>query len=99
MISGDNWAVNAPKDKVDVEVKAENHQMEILRQALQGKTEADRANSLRLLINARILNDPNGELLKLAEKPESLPQWETVSQPSKTPSIPIPTNANVNENR
>lgn len=71
--------VGAPKDKIAVEIQEGDYKLKVLKQALQNKNPQDRANSLKLLINAGLLKDSNGELMKYAGNPEQLPLWEQTS--------------------
>jgi hypothetical protein len=88
------WLVGVPNDKVTSEISVDTFKLSLIKQALQNKTPQDRANSLKLLITVGLLKDPNGELIKLTNNPDLLPQWETnistVSMPTPiTSSSPI----------
>lgn len=90
-----DWAVGVPKERIEIEMKEDDIKLKVLKQALQNKNPQDRANSLKLLINAGLLKDSNGELMKQASNPEQLPLWEQTSIPSPSASPTVSPSATV----
>lgn len=55
-------------------------QVEALQCALQVKDSAQRASSVRLLIDAGVLDDKKGSLSRLAQRPQDIPHWDFVKE-------------------
>jgi hypothetical protein len=78
------FLVDAPKGRLDRETSATNLQVSLLRNALSLEQGLDRAQTVRILIAADLLKDPDGNLQRLSAFPDSLPQWPQQS------SMPVP---------
>ena len=86
-----NWLVTVPKNRQDF-------QLQLLQKCLAPAKAEDRANSLRLLVEAGLLEDPEGKISALAKTPGQVPQWPSDSmghragvpdaKPGDRPQIP-----------
>jgi histidyl-tRNA synthetase len=50
--------------------------IQLLHRVLNDSNEKDRANSIKLLLAAGLLNDPEGKIGRLADTPSNVPHWE-----------------------
>lgn len=70
--------VNAvPKQKTDMlshELKEKNFHVQLLQRVLEDENKDNRANSIRLILSAGLISDPDKKLAGMLEK-DSLPRW------------------------
>jgi len=68
-----------PKQQTDRELnhlKQKNFQVQLLQRILENPEAADRANSLKLVIAAGLIDDANGKLDTILKTPSNIPKWE-----------------------
>ena len=89
--AGTTWIttkyVEIPKNResIDIQKKANElaknkFQLESLQKALQAKSPEDRARSLGLLVDMKLIDIPSAKVDEFIKKPEIVPQW--VVEPS-----------------
>lgn len=88
----------SPKDAAAITMTKEQFEYNVLQQAIKGKTPEDRANAIRLFVNAGLLKDPNGKLVEQAGKPGSIPDWEMLTCTAGPCPVVTPATKAVNAN-
>lgn len=74
---GTFWLVDLPKSEDALAMKNREFQIDLLQRALQIDDEADRRNSLLLLLQAGLLEDENGALKLFAQDTtRPIPKWD-----------------------
>lgn len=63
--------------RISAEAAEKSFQLKLMRIALINDSASDRSNSLNLLIGAKLLNDPNGAIAKLAHDNSKIPSWRS----------------------
>lgn len=74
-----NYLVGLPKqkqDKATIELKENNFQVQLLQRILENQDPAVRASSIKLLLAAGLLKDPEKQLVGLSNNPANLPKWD-----------------------
>ena len=69
------WLRELPQSRQTRAMEEGGIRMQVLAQALLPQDSVYRANSVRLLLAASILDDSNGTLEKIAANPAAVPQW------------------------
>ena len=89
-----NRDVTKPRDSGDLELKKQTQllemqkfQLELLQRALQGKNSKQRAQSLRMLVDMKLLDAPRSMIDDFIKNPNAVPQWLPEST-ERTPSPP-----------
>lgn len=88
----------SPKDAAAMTITRDQFEYNLLQQAIKGKTPEDRANAIKLFINAGLLKDPGGKLMEQANKAGSIPDWEMLTCTAGPCPIATPTSKPVNAN-
>ena len=70
-----SWFVTFPNNRTEIKLKEKNFQIQMFQRILESDTKADRANSLKLLIAAELLDDTKGEITKIADDSLRVPKW------------------------
>jgi hypothetical protein len=74
-----NYIGTVPTQTNDIitnELKKKNFEVQLLQRVLESSDPNDRANSLTLLINLELLEDPYHKVIDLAQTPAKIPKWE-----------------------
>lgn len=64
-----------PTNKVTTELQSQTFKVQLLQRILENENQIDRANSIKLLISAHLLDDADGSLTRLAKSPKDIPRW------------------------
>ena len=68
------WLVTFPQNKNQREIQKDINEFQYINFVLRNENDSIRAQSLELLIEAEIINDPNGKIKKII-KEKKIPDW------------------------
>lgn len=81
------WLRELPQSEQTRAIQERCIRMQFLAQALLPQDSIYRANSVKLLVAASILNDSDGTLAKIAANPAAVPQWAALPPSALCSSI------------
>lgn len=99
------YLINLPQQKANLaanKLKEKNIEIQLLQRVLENEDSVARVNSLKLIIAANLIDDPDGRIASLFTNPANIPKWpkhplenfngtfEMTSPPSTVPPGTVP---------